>query len=176
VYRFADEVGHSPTKRIVMHIETDLKLDFRDVLIRPKRSVLSSRSEAKITRKFHFRNSNTEWIGFPLVASNMDTIGTFEMARALGEFEALAAIHKYYSVDQLIAFFRSSDSRNALLSIGTSPDDWDKLAKVKSQVPIPMINIDVANGYTQHFLDAVVKLRLENPSAVIMAGTVVTAE
>src|SRR5437879_1446280 len=116
-----------------MHIETDLKLDFRDVLIRPKRSVLSSRSEAKITRKFHFRNSNTEWTGFPLVASNMDTIGTFKMAQALGHFEALVALHKYHSIDELIAFFRTSESSNALFTIGTSPDDWDKLAKVKSQ-------------------------------------------
>lgn len=55
-------------------------------------------------------------------------------------------------------------------------DDWDKLAKVKQQVVVPMINIDVANGYTQQFLDAVVRLRSENPTAVIMAGTVVTAE
>jgi GMP reductase len=159
-----------------MHIETDIKLDFRDVLIRPKRSVLTSRSEANITRTFRFRHSSAEWTGFPLIASNMDTIGTFQMARALGKFQALVALHKYYTADQLIEFFGSKDSGNALFSVGTSADDWDKLSTVKAQVSVPMINIDVANGYTQQFLDAVVKLRLANPDAVIMAGTVVTAE
>jgi GMP reductase len=159
-----------------MHIETDLKLDFRDVLIRPKRSVLTSRAEANITRKFRFRNSSAEWTGFPLIASNMDTIGTFEMARELKKFEGLVALHKYYSADELVDFFKTDDARCGFFSIGTAQDDWDKLAKVKSQISIPMINIDVANGYTQQFLDAVVRLRTENPSAVIMAGTVVTAE
>lgn len=160
----------------IMHIETDLKLDFRDVLIRPKRSVLTSRSEANILRLFRFRHSSFAWEGFPLIASNMDTIGTFEMAQALGEFKALVALHKYYRPEELIKFFGADASRNAFFTLGTSVDDWDKLAKVKQQVVVPMINIDVANGYTQQFLDAVVRLRSENPTAVIMAGTVVTAE
>jgi GMP reductase len=159
-----------------MHIETDMKLDFRDVLIRPKRSTLTSRSQANITRTFRFRHSGTEWTGFPLIASNMDTVGTFEMARSLAEFKALVALHKYYDVDSLVEFFRSDCSRDAFLTIGAGQDDWDKLDKVKQQVMVPKINIDVANGYTQQFLDAVAKLRSQNPSAVIMAGTVVTAE
>ena len=159
-----------------MHIETDIKLDFRDVLLRPKRSVLTSRSEANITRTFRFRNSRVEWKGFPLIASNMDTVGTFQMARALGQVEALVALHKYYSTEELINFLQTEISRHAFLTIGTSADDWDKLVNVKKQAPVPMINIDVANGYTQQFLDAVGKLRSENPEAVIMAGTVVTAE
>jgi GMP reductase len=159
-----------------MHIETDIKLDFRDVLIRPKRSTLSSRSEANIKRTFRFRHSKSEWTGFPLIASNMDTVGTFEMANALSQFDALVALHKYYEVDALVGFFKTEASRNALFTIGTSTEDWEKLAAVKAQVPIPMLNIDVANGYTEQFLEAVRKLRSENPSAVIMAGTVVTAE
>lgn len=159
-----------------MHIETDAKLDFSDVLIRPKRSVLTSRSEAQITRTFRFRHAASSWTGLPLVASNMDTIGTFKMAASLARFQALVALHKYYSVPDLIRFFRSEDSRYTFFTIGTSLDDWEKLEEVKRQVAIPMINIDVANGYTQQFLDAVSKLRNENPATIIMAGTVVTAE
>lgn len=159
-----------------MHIETDLKLDFRDVLIRPKRSVLTSRSEVKITRTFRFRHAPGSWTGLPLIASNMDTIGTFKMAASLSQFQALVAVHKYYSVPNLIQFFQSEDSHHAFFTIGTSSDDWQKLAEVKRQVAIPMVNIDVANGYTQQFLDAVTKLRDDNPETVIMAGTVVTAE
>lgn len=159
-----------------MHIETDLKLDFRDVLIRPKRSVLTSRSEANINRSFRFRHSSVQWTGLPIVASNMDTIGTFEMAAALRPFDALVALHKYYAADQLVDFFKSDQSKNALFSIGTSSDDWEKLAAVKAHAAVPMINIDVANGYTEQFLSSVARLRSENPDAVIMAGTVVTAE
>jgi GMP reductase len=106
----------------------------------------------------------------------MDTIGTFEMARALSQFDALVAIHKYYPVDDLVRFFQTDASHNAFFTIGTSPEDWEKLAMVKTIVPIPRISIDVANGYTEQFLSAVSRLRSENPSAVIMAGTVVTAE
>lgn len=159
-----------------MHIETDIKLDFRDVLIRPKRSILTSRSEANIERTFRFRHAGTEWTGFPLIASNMDTIGTFEMATALSKFNALTALHKYYPVERLVDFFKSGSSRNVFFTVGSSPEDWEKLAAVKAKVPVPMISIDVANGYTQQFLDAVTRLRSENPKAVIMAGTVVTAE
>ncbi|NOJ48099.1 GMP reductase [Bradyrhizobium archetypum] len=159
-----------------MHIETDIKLDFRDVLIRPKRSTLTSRSEANITRTFRFRHSEIGWTGFPLIASNMDTIGTIEMARALSKFDALVALHKYYSVEELINFFSTDASHNAFFTVGTSSEDWEKLAKVKAKVPVPMISIDVANGYTEQFLSAIAKLRLENPAAVIMVGTVVTAE
>jgi GMP reductase len=159
-----------------MHIETDIKLDFRDVLIRPKRSVLTSRSEANITRTFRFRHAGTEWTGFPLVASNMDTIGTFEMAAALSDFEALVALHKYYPAEQLIRFFKSEASRNTFFTVGTSSEDWEKLAAVKAEVAVPMISIDVANGYTEQFLESVARLRSDNPKAVIMAGTVVTAE
>src|SRR6266404_6883687 len=159
-----------------MHIETDIKLDFRDVLIRPKRSTLISRSEANITRTFRFRHSEIGWTGFPLIASNMDTIGTIKMAKALSKFDALVALHKYYPVEELINFFSTDASRNSFFTIGTSAEDWEKLAKVKAKVPIPMISIDVANGYTEQFLSAVGKLRSENPAAVIMASTVVTAE
>jgi GMP reductase len=159
-----------------MHIETDIKLDFRDVLIRPKRSVLSSRSEVNISRTFRFLHTRTEWTGFPLIASNMDTVGTFRMAESLSAFGALVALHKYYSPAELIAFFAEIRSNNAFFTIGTTQDDWDKLAVVKRQSKVPMIGIDVANGYTQQFLDAVTKLRFENPDSVIMAGTVVTAE
>jgi GMP reductase len=88
-----------------MHIEYDRKLDFKDVLIRPKRSTLSSRADVDITRSFQFVHSGPEWKGFPLIASNMDTIGTFSMASALAPFRAMVALHKHYPADELIQFF-----------------------------------------------------------------------
>ena len=159
-----------------MHIEYDHKLDFKDVLIRPKRSTLSSRADVDITRTFRFVHTGLEWTGFPLIASNMDTIGTFSMARALAPFGAMVALHKHYPVDALVDFFRQDAARDVFYTAGTTKEDVEKLAYVKSRVPLTKISIDVANGYTELFLDAVSRTRDENRDAIIMAGTIVTAE
>ena len=160
-----------------MHIDLNPKLDFRDVLIRPKRSVLSSRFEANINRSFRFRHSSKGWTGFPLIASNMDTIGTLEMASAFRPFDALVALHKFHDPERLVAVARTAmPTPNVFLTVGTSSHDWERLAAVKKQANVPMLNIDVANGYTENFVRSVSKLRDENPDAIIMAGTVVTAE
>ncbi|MGL5363092.1 MAG: GMP reductase [Bosea sp. (in: a-proteobacteria)] len=159
-----------------MRIENDPKLDFRDVLIRPKRSTLASRSGVEIERAVPFRHAKKGWTGFPLIAANMDVVGTMSMARALKRVGAMVALHKYYSVEELVAFLRSEDSANSFYTIGTNEADQDKLAAVKKQVAVPMICLDVANGYTEAFIDMVKRVRDANPDSVIMAGNVVTGD
>ena len=88
-----------------MRIENDVKLDFKDVLIRPKRSTLNSRNEVDVARTFRFLHTGADWTGFPLIAANMDVTGTLAMARALGRFGALTALHKHYPVETLAEFF-----------------------------------------------------------------------
>ena len=80
------------------HIETDPKLDFKDVLIRPKRSKLASRNQVTLPREFEFKNSEGKWSGVPIFAANMDTVGTFEMAEAFAQHECMVALHKHYTV------------------------------------------------------------------------------
>ncbi len=159
-----------------MHIESDLKLDFSDVLIRPKRSTLRSRAEVDITRTFRFRHPGSEWTGFPLIASNMDTIGTTRMARALVQFNAMAALHKHYSADTLVEFFANEDSRNTFYTMGNTDADLEKFTYVKSKAHLTKLNIDVANGYTENFLENVARIRAASPDAILMAGSIVTAE
>lgn len=159
-----------------MRIENDPKLDFRDVLIRPKRSTLASRSGVEIERAVPFRHAKHGWTGFPLIAANMDVVGTMSMARTLKRFGAMVALHKYYSIEQLVTFLHSDDSSNSFYTIGTNEADQDKLAAVKKQVPVPMICLDVANGYTEAFIDMVKRVRDANPDSVIMAGNVVTGD
>jgi GMP reductase len=160
-----------------MHIETDRKLDFKDVLIRPKRSTLNSRADVDVSRTFRFVHPGVEWTGFPLIAASMDTIGTFSMARALAPFGAMVALHKHYPADALVEFFRDeAASTNAFYTAGTAREDLEKLAYVKARMPLKMINLDVANGYTEAFLEAVARTRDDNKDAVIMAGNIVTAE
>jgi GMP reductase len=159
-----------------MRIERDPKLGFKDVLIRPKRSTLSSRNDVDLERTFRFLHTGVEWGGFPLIASNMDTIGTVSMSEALLHFNAMVALHKHYPADKLIAFFRTGVARNVFYTMGTTQDDQEKFARVRAQVPLAKISIDVANGYTETFLDAVRRAREQNRDAVIMAGTIVTGE
>jgi GMP reductase len=159
-----------------MRIESDIKLDFKDVLIRPKRSTLNSRNEVDVHRAFRLLHTGAEWSGFPLIAANMDVTGTMAMARSLGRFGALTALHKHYPEKELVEFFGGDDGRHAFYSIGSTEADFAKLDKVKKRVAIKNLCLDVANGYAEKFLDTVKRARDGNPDAVIMAGNVVTGD
>jgi len=159
-----------------MRIETDVKLDFKDVLIRPKRSTLNSRNEVDIHRSFRFYHTASEWKGFPLIAANMDVTGTMAMARVLGRHGALTALHKHYPESALAEFFAGDDGAHAFYSLGVTSADLEKLAVVAKRAPLKYLCIDVANGYSERFLDVVKRVRDEHPRSVIMAGNVVTGD
>ena len=159
-----------------MRIENDVKLDFKDVLFRPKRSTLSSRSGVDVNRSFRLLHTGADWTGFPLIAANMDVTGTLGMARGLAKFGALTALHKHYPAQALIDFFATDGGQHAFLSIGTTNADFDKLAAVSKHAPVGLICLDVANGYTEKFLDTVKRVRAAHPKAGIMAGNVVTGD
>ncbi len=163
-----------------MRIESDIKLGFKDVMIRPKRSTLKSRAEVSLTRKLHFRHGNNEWEGIPIIAANMDTVGTFEMASVLSQHQLITAIHKHYSVEQWKAFMLSAPAEikdYICLSTGTTKADAEKLQQViQACQSLRFICIDVANGYSEHFVDFVKKSREKYPDKIIIAGNVVTGE
>jgi len=160
----------------LMRIENEIKLDFKDVLIRPKRSTLNSRNQVDVNRTFRFLHTGSEWTGFPLIAANMDVTGTMAMAQALGRHGALTALHKHYPEAKLAEFFAGPDGAHAFYSIGTTDADLAKLAKVRKKVPVRLLCLDVANGYAEKFLDTVKRARDENPESIIMAGNVVTGD
>jgi len=159
-----------------MRIENDVKLDFKDVLIRPKRSTLNSRNHVDINRTFRFYHTGTEWKGFPLIAANMDVTGTLAMASALGKLGAMTALHKHYPEGQLAEFFASEAGGHAFYSLGVTDADLEKLAKVAARAPLRFLCLDVANGYSEKFLDTVKRVREAHPASVIMAGNVVTGD
>ena len=166
-----------------MRIETEVRLDFKDVLIRPKRSTLSTRSNVDISREFHFLHAQVQYHGVPVIAANMDTTGTFEMARALDAFEMSTALHKHYTVDEIVAFFRALARKTAAFySMGIGAADEEKFDRVMAAAgggadsAIRYVCIDVANGYTEGFVRLVAKIRERHPHLVIMAGNVVTGE
>jgi GMP reductase len=161
-----------------MRIEYDVKLDFSDVLIRPKRSVLKSRVEVSLERQFKFKHTQTTWEGVPIIASNMDHTGTFTMAQSLSEHRLLTALDKFLSPDDWKAFAQSHPAAlaSSFVSVGISETEAQKLDDIMKVCPLPFICLDVANGYTERFVAFLEKLREKYPKTVIMAGNVVTGE
>ena len=164
-----------------MRIDQDIKLDYKDVLIRPKRSTLKSRSQVRLERKFKFRNSKADYEGVPIMAANMDGVGTFEMADKLAEGDIFTCLVKTYTVEQLVEYFNSNipeRTENVAMSIGTSDEDFHKLVDVQAEVcdQLKYVCMDIANGYSDHFAARVRKVRDQFPDLVIIAGNVVTGE
>ncbi|MRR50684.1 MAG: GMP reductase [Rhodocyclaceae bacterium] len=162
-----------------MRIEEELKLDFKDVLIRPKRSTLTSRSEVDISREYVFLHSGMRYQGIPIIAANMDTVGTFAMAKVLAQHGLSVALHKHYGEAELLAFFAALErSSSAFYSMGITKADYEKFQRVKEKAgdALGYVCVDVANGYTKAFVDFLHKLRAAYPQITLMAGNVVTGE
>ncbi|XP_030103212.1 GMP reductase 1 isoform X1 [Mus musculus] len=208
-------------------IDADLKLDFKDVLLRPKRSSLKSRSEVDLERTFTFRNSKQTYSGIPIIVANMDTVGTFEMAVVMSQHAMFTAVHKHYSLDDWKCFAEThpeclqhptipasqqhpsitppqhpasfyhpsiilashhpsiipassqhpSKGKHVAVSSGSGQNDLERMSRILEAVPqVKFICLDVANGYSEHFVEFVKLVRSKFPEHTIMAGNVVTGE
>jgi GMP reductase len=174
-----------------MRIESEIKLDFSDVLIKPKRSTLGSRKQVQLEREYTFRNyvpqdmtmeqirESSQYSGIPIMASNMDGVGTFDMADKLADLGLFTCLVKTYSVEQLTQYFLETNGtrrEHVAMSIGITDDDIEKLNRVMKVSGIKYLCIDVANGYSERFAGVVKQIREKHPSLVIIAGNVVTGE
>jgi GMP reductase len=163
-----------------MRIDNDVKLDFNDVLIRPKRSTLTSRKKVDLKRNFKFMHSGRSWTGVPVVAANMDTTGTFDMARALSRHGMITALHKHYSLAELQEFFSDFDQPDYVAySLGIRDEDFEKLrAVLKAGLgkEFNFVVLDVPNAYLERFIVKVEELRSMCPNHTIIAGNCVTNE
>jgi len=167
-----------------MRIKEDLKLNFDDVLMEPKRSTLSSRRDVDMTRKFKFRNSGKIMEFTPIFASNMDGVGTFSMAKVLQEHKMMTVITKSTTLDQWKEAVGSGlRLQSVSVCTGTNKiwdpeaEDYARMKQVLDSFPdVKMITVDVANAYHQNFVDFIKMVRDEFPDKVIVAGNVVTPE
>jgi len=169
-----------------MRIENEVKLDFCDVLIRPKRSNAPSRKDVELARNYKFLNSKQEWEGIPIIASNMDTTGTFDMSKTFSDFNMEVCLHKHYPIKDLVDFYINHSQARSIYTLGIQDDDIDKLEEINNQVVQKFhehvdwvtwfLCLDAANGYTKYFSDKVKVLREKYPKSIIMAGNVVTGD
>ncbi len=161
-----------------MRIEESIKLDFKDVLIRPKRSTLKSRVEVSLEREYTFKYSKHKWKGVPVIAANMDHTGTFAMAHVLSKHKLMVAMDKFIQHDMWEKELTAHKNLNNFVfaTTGIGEQDLKNLDHAIKNLEVNFICIDVANGYTQRFVDAIKMLRDKYPHKTIMAGNVVTAE
>ena len=167
-----------------MIIENEIKLDYKDVLFRPKRSTLKSRQEVDLFRTIEFANAKGQdrrFYGIPIIASNMDGVGTFEMATELRKSGLMTCLVKTYSQNELVEYFDSDSeavSNYTIMSIGATKDDLKKFKNVYELTDgkIKYLCVDVANGYTEFFSHFIYSLRVQFPELIIMAGNVVTGD
>ncbi len=157
-----------------MKLENDIKLDFSDVLIRPKRSTLESRNDVFLKREFKFPHSSQTWNGIPIIASNMDTVGTVNMYNKLNEYDMLTCFHKFLEVNE----YPENNNNNYIVSIGIRDYDYDKLVNLYKANPekCNIICVDIANGYISKLVEFCVKVRELIPDCILIAGNVVSRE
>jgi GMP reductase len=159
-------------------IDFEPKLDFEQVLIRPKRSELNSRNEVELKRTFHFK-SGSQWTGVPVIAANMSTTGTFELYQELSKHFMLTALHKFYKLEDFKKYIEKNGNLNPeyfMISTGISDADFQNLTQIASYIQTKWICIDIANGYISKFLEFCKKVRKQFPNHIIVAGNVATRE
>ena len=157
-----------------MKIELDTKFDFADLLIKPKRSTLASRSEVSLERTLTFKHSQRTWTGVPIMAANMDTTGTLEMHRALAPHKIITCLHKHLDLTPEIA--RTLDPNYYAISVGTTDRDWARLVALMECCDAYFVVIDVANGYCSTFVDFVKRVREKYPRLTLVVGNVATSD
>ena len=167
-----------------MRIEDDVKLDYKDVLFKPKRSKLESRRDVDLTRTIKFHNSGNEWTGIPIIASNMDGVGTFSMAKELQNHKMLTVIGKHNSFEDWKEAI-GSGIKMKYISVCTGTGyiwdnqaaDYNTMKQVLEAYPdIKFICVDVANAYHENFGDFIERIRDAYPDKTVIAGNVVTGE
>ena len=161
-----------------MRIEEEIKLDYSDVLFRPKRSTLRSRKDVDLNRKYTFKYSKLSWKGTPIIASNMDGVGEINIAKKLTSHKVMTALTKQHSIEHIGKLYKNSEYyKSVALSCGTSDDSYNRLNKILKKFPkFEFICIDVANGYSENFSHFVSSVRKKYPKKTIIAGNVVTAD
>ena len=161
-----------------MRIEEEIKLDYSDVLFRPKRSTLKSRSEVDLRRKYNFKHSKLSWEGIPIIASNMDGVGEVDIALKLASFKMMTSLTKQHADIDIKKLQKNKTIHNYVaLSCGTSKDSYSRLNNLLKKNPkFKFICIDVANGYSENFSKFVSEVRKKYPTKTIIAGNVVTAD
>lgn len=169
-------------------IKDNIELDYCDVLFKPKRTTLNSRSEADVYREYKFKYGFRNLVSCGIMAANMATTGTFEMARVLQKNKMICCLQKHYSYEELYDFLTENNfnaktfddklcgNQYIFITSGIKDEDYEKVTKILDTKLCSNLCIDIANGYIPKLLDYVKKVRNKYPDITIMVGNVVTGD
>ena len=177
------------------NIIEEVQLDYCDVMIKPKRSTLNSRSEPDVYRTYKMKHTDRALYGNGLMVANMATTATFAMAEVMAKNLMFTCLHKHYTYDELKEFLEKHKDRivfdntniddeskyhdfldYVFVSTGIKDGDYEKICKVLDLGYCKNLCIDIANGYIPKLLDFVKKIRKQYPDLIIMVGNVVTGD
>ena len=163
-----------------MRIIEDVKLDYDDVLIRPKRSTLVSRKDVDLTRTYKFLHSKKVWTGIPIISANMESSGTFGVAKVLAKYDMICALHKFHSIEELKKNLPELNKpKNVAYTLGIRKEDFEKAKEVKKlglDKYFDFVCLDVPNAYLEAVVKKVVELRKMFKDHIIIAGNLVSNE
>ena len=176
-----------------MQIINDIQLDYSDVMIKPKRSTLNSRSEPDIYRTYKMKHTNRSLYGNGLMVANMATTGTFAMAEVFAKNLMFTCLHKHYSFEEIEGFLEKHKDEEiefkmgnenciayfndyVFISTGIKDGDYEKICKVLDLGYCKNLCIDIANGYIPKLLDFVKKIREKYSDLIIIVGNVCTGD
>ena len=161
-----------------MKIESTIHYDFNNVLIRPKRTTISSRSEVNLEREFMFPYAKFTWKGIPIISSNMDTTGTFKIYDELSKFKIITCLTKFYNIEDYKMRFQHNPLNPDffMISTGIEENSYDRLREIITLTGAKWICVDVANGYMERVVSYCKRLRELFPEQIIVAGNVATRE
>lgn len=164
-------------------IRDSIELDFCDVLFRPKRTTLNSRSEADVIREYKFKYYPKTIKSCGIMAANMATTGTFNMNDVLQKYKAITCLHKHYTEYEIRNYMTINNmddysDHNSFTFISTGlKDDKEQLFRIlQAGSQIDKICIDIANGYIPNLINFVKEVREKFPKSLIMVGNVVTGD
>jgi GMP reductase len=161
-----------------MKIDYTPQLDFNNVLIRPKRTIITSRSQVNLVRKIKFAHAKYEWEGVPVIAANMDTTGTFEVYDVLSKHRMITCFNKFYTTKDFKDRMSNAklDPDYFMISTGISESGMNNLYEMVDVTNAKWICVDVANGYMEQVIQYCKKLRVVFPNNIIVAGNIATRE
>ena len=156
----------------------DIKLDFADVLIKPRHTLLKSRKEVNLSREFEFKHSEMELNNIPIIAANMDTVGTMDMFKSLYKHNIMTFFHKFLSEDEFVENkdLLEENQDHFAVTIGLGEPELNRLLHLSTLFSFKVICIDIANGYLDSLVDFCCRVRELFPDNIIVAGNVVCAE
>ena len=165
------------------NIDSNYKLQFENVMIKPCLSDILSRSKVNLERTFTFKNNieslnkrEISWTGIPIISANMDTTGTFEVYNVLSQYKMLTAMNKFYTLTDYQSCGLQLDPDYFMVSTGITDANYANLNEILDKIECKWICIDVANGYTKSFINFCIKIREKYPNKIIVAGNVCTVE